>query len=77
MQIFAKPLADGAVAVAFLNRGAEPVEAELRTTEIGIATPNAETHDLWTGQVSRVTNGTMNAQIASHSVVMLRIKYRT
>jgi len=74
VQIFIKPLADGAVAIAFLNRGENETDATLRAADIGITKPTAESHDLWTGQTTKLDNGQIKTSIPSHAVVLLRVK---
>src|SRR5262249_35149544 len=76
VQIFAKNLADGSVAVAFLNRGAAITDATIRSADLGIANPpSTESRDLWTGQTMKIENGQIQAKsIPSHAVLLLRVK---
>lgn len=74
LQILAKPLADGSTAVAFLNRGPTPTDAQLPTADLGLQAPPKEARDLWTAQVTPVENGVIHAHIPTHAVVLLRIK---
>lgn len=72
--VLAKPLADGSVAVVFLNRGSQATDMQIRAAEIGIKSPDAQAKDLWTGQMSQIENGVVKAHVASNAVVMLRVK---
>ena len=62
------------VAVAFLNRGLEAIDAEVRAIELNINNPSAQSHDLWTGQTDPLDHGLIKAHIPSHAVVMLEVK---
>jgi alpha-galactosidase len=72
--ILAKPLADGGVAVVFLNRGSGPADIDISATDLGIKTSTAEARDLWTGQTSQMEDGIVKAHVASNAVAMLRFK---
>ena len=74
IRIFVKPLAGGDTAVAFLNRGAATARLEIPAAELGLTGSPAEYRDLWTGQAGKVENGVLKADVASHAVVLLRIK---
>ncbi|HEU5115953.1 MAG TPA: glycoside hydrolase family 27 protein, partial [Isosphaeraceae bacterium] len=74
LQIFAKPLADGGTAVAFLNRSATAVDTQLPLTDLSLPTSPKESRDLWTSQTTPIQNNTLTPHIPPHAVVLLRLK---
>ncbi len=74
VQVLAKNLADGSVAIAMLNRGSSSDDAEVRAADIGVDNPAAQSRDLWSGQTASIDHGVIKANIPSHSVILLRVK---
>ncbi|TQS47131.1 glycoside hydrolase family 27 protein [Cryptosporangium phraense] len=70
LQVWAKPMTDGSVAVVFLNVSDDPVPATASAAELGLKPGPRTTHDLWTGAN---TTGPVRATVAPHDVVMLRV----
>ncbi|MGN6375077.1 MAG: glycoside hydrolase family 27 protein [Sphingomonas sp.] len=75
MEVWMKPLAGGARAVLFLNRGEAPGTARVSWGALGYpARLQATVTDLWSKQVSpRQTTG-VERTVAPHAVVMLRVE---
>jgi len=72
-QAWAKPLADGSVAVALLNRGKKTLEISTTAKAVGLpAVHSYSLQNLWTGQ-SRSSTGTLAASVPAQSTVLLRV----
>ena len=72
-QVWVKPLSDGSRAVALLNRGSTPVR--VRTSALAIGLPRGGGYllrNVWTHS-TRATGGTIAAQVAGYSTVLLRV----
>jgi alpha-galactosidase len=75
-RVIAKPLADGAVAVALSNPDAAPVSIRTDATTIGLTTTNCYTvRDLW-AHTDATTTGHVEATVPGHGVAMLRVTPR-
>ncbi|WP_158917285.1 glycoside hydrolase family 27 protein [Caulobacter sp. S45] len=71
LEVWTRPLADGAMAVAVFNRAAQPLDAELSWEELGVAAP-ARLTGAWTAApVERSASG-FKASVPTHGVVLLR-----
>jgi alpha-galactosidase len=74
-EVWIKPLAGGARAVALLNRGTTPrriaVVWEALDYPAGLA---ATVRDLWSGALTRDVRGSFSAEAPPHGVVMVRIE---
>lgn len=79
IQVWAKPLADGAVAVLLFNQRAEATEGWIRWEDVGLRPGPATVRDLWAHQDLGVHTDTgsfadrFTADVPPHGVVMLRI----
>ncbi len=71
LEIWAKPLADGSVALALFNRGDVSAKMEARAADAGFATISAA-RDLWRGQSVGVD--ALRFDVPSHGTVMLRVE---
>ena len=74
-EVWVKPLADGARAVALLNRSEEPARIAVNWREIGLKPSAASVRDLWAGKSSRSALQYMT-MVPPHGVVMLRVTPR-
>ena len=75
LEVWAKQLADGSRAVALLNRGATETKISVSWSDIGY--PDylpASVRDLWARKDLGKSNGSFSASVASHGVVMVKIK---
>ncbi len=71
-EIWAKPLSDGAKAVALFNRAPDPKSITLKLSDVGFGS-SAKMHDLWSGKDVTATNGSYTVLIPKHGVVLLRV----
>ena len=74
-QVFAKTEPNGDTIVGLFNTGGKEEEVSVPAPTVGLAENKAgySVHDLWTGETKK-TNGTLNAVVPSHGVVLYRIK---
>jgi alpha-galactosidase len=74
-QVWVKPLASGARAVALLNRGSGTIRIATTTTAIGMpATHSYLIRNVWTGAVSSVGSpGTITASVPGDSTVLVKV----
>jgi alpha-galactosidase len=77
-QVWAKPLADGSVAVALLNLRDSEIEGYVSWHLLGLDPGEARVRDLWTGEESSHTDdgswdARLRAPVPGHGVVMLRV----
>jgi len=80
-QVWMKPLADGSVAVAFLNLTSKELELYVRWSQIGLPPGPAEVRDLWAhrdlglhADWGRHFDERFKAMVPPHGVVMVRIR---
>ncbi|RSM64750.1 hypothetical protein DMB66_19105 [Actinoplanes sp. ATCC 53533] len=73
-EVFAKPLANGDVAVALLNRSDTAARIATTAAEAGLpaAAPGYLIKDLWTKQLSQ-SAATVSASVPAHGTAMLRV----
>ena len=73
--IFVKPLADGGVAVAMVNRGKDAQTIILSWTDAGLAADRSVAiRDLWEHKDLGTFKGSFSAPVPSHGTVMIRMK---
>jgi alpha-galactosidase len=73
-QVWVKPLAGGAGAVALFNRGSSA--AQITTSARAVGLPGARRcHllDVWTNQTTTTTTGTISASVPAHAVLLYRV----
>jgi len=70
-EIFTKPLANGDIAVAILNKGDKPMQTNIRYGDLGLDTSGAyQVRDVWSHQTS-----TLNQTVAPHETRLLRLTH--
>jgi len=77
-QVWAKPLADGSVAVALFNQREGEMEGSISWHEIGLDPGPATVRDLWAHEeLQHMDDGTyatrLRRSVPGHGVVMLRV----
>jgi len=72
VEVWAKPLADGGVAVGLFNRGADTAKVTAKWSDLGIKGPRRG-RDLWKHTDLGKLEGDYTADVPSHGVVMLRL----
>ena len=78
VDILAKPLANGDIAVVLFNKGDTPASAAITAHDAGFSVdaPAYLLDNLWTGQVTE-TSSVIAANIPAHGVVMYRVRPTT
>jgi alpha-galactosidase len=72
-EIWTRPLANGAYAVAAFNRGPDSARVTIDFAALNIDTHGATVRDLWAHRKVRVRDNRYTTTIPSHGVVMLRV----
>ncbi|GGP82719.1 glycoside hydrolase family 27 protein [Saccharothrix coeruleofusca] len=72
-EVFAKPLADGSVAVGLFNRGDSATRVATTAAEVGLRGDRFDLVDLWTGAGS-ATTGAISADVPAHGVAAFRVR---
>ena len=72
LQVWAKPLKDGSMAVVLLNRAAVPARISASFERLGIPGASRRVRDLWAHSDTTVTGESYAANVAPHGVVMFR-----
>jgi alpha-galactosidase len=73
--IFVKPLQDGGVAVAMVNRGKEAQTIALKWTDAGLAADKSVAiRDLWQHKDLGTFKGAFAVSVPSHGTAMIRMK---
>ena len=72
-EIWTRPLAKGAYAVAAFNRGPETAKVTIDFAALGIDARRETVRDLWAHRNVRVRDNRYVVAIPSHGVVMLRV----
>ncbi len=73
LETWVKPLADGSVAVGVVNMGASELSANVKASDLGLATQVKSARDLWKHASVAFDDGVYTAKIPSHGVLMLRV----
>jgi alpha-galactosidase len=71
-EVFAKPLADGSVAVGLFNRGGATATITTTAAQAGLSGGAFTLTDLWTGATSS-TGGQITASVPAHGVAAFRV----
>ena len=72
-EIWTRPLANGAYAVAAFNRGADSTQMTIDFGSLGIDTRGATVRDLWAHKNVQVRGTQYTERVPSHGVLMLRV----
>jgi alpha-galactosidase len=72
-EVWAKPLADGSVAVGLFNRGEDAEDIKLEFSAIG-APESASVRDLWARKELGTFSGSFTAKVPRHGVLLLKVK---
>ena len=77
LEIWAKPLAGGAMAVGLFNRSDLPAAMEVDLGRLGFPAaswnPSTTARDLWTGKTVSVIDARYKVEVPAHGVVLLRV----
>jgi alpha-galactosidase len=72
IEVFAKPLSDGSVAIGLFNRGDSTATVGTTASEIGLDGDSFTLTDLWTGGTS-TTDGEISASVPAHGVAAFKV----
>ncbi|WP_199443154.1 glycoside hydrolase family 27 protein [Umezawaea beigongshangensis] len=72
VEVFAKPLSGGSVAVGLFNRGGDTTTVTTTAEQVGLTGSAFALTDLWTGETSR-TSGQISASVPAHGVTAFRV----
>jgi alpha-galactosidase len=72
-EIWTRPLAKGAYAVAAFNRGPSDAEVVIDFAALGVDPRGKPVRDLWTHKNVQARNGRYTAMVPSHGAVLLRV----
>jgi alpha-galactosidase len=75
-QVWVKPLSDGSIAVALLNRGSKTLHIATSAAAVGLeAAPSYTATELWSSNFSQIgSSGTIAANVAGYSTTLLRVR---
>ena len=73
LEAWAKPMADGSLAVGLFNRGIEEAKVSAPLASLGLSGRHA-VRDLWQRRDAGAVEGTLTAAVPAHGVAMLRLK---
>jgi alpha-galactosidase len=72
-EVWAKPMLNGNVAIAFLNRGSTPVSLSTQAANVGLpAAAHYRVDNVWSGQTYS-GSGSFSATVPAYSTVLLRV----
>jgi alpha-galactosidase len=72
-EIWKKPLADGSVAVALINRGASGSDVTLRASDVGLLDERKLVRNLWAGSDIADFTTQMTHRVQPHETILLRV----
>jgi alpha-galactosidase len=73
LEVWAKPLADGSVAVGLFNRGESVSPITLSLKDIGVQ-GSAKVRDLWQRQDLGSFSGSYTADVPRHGAILIRVQ---
>jgi alpha-galactosidase len=73
LEVWAKPLSGGEVAVGLVNQTTSATHVTVRLADAGI-NGDAQARDLWEHKDLGVVRGSYTAEVPGHGVVMVRLK---
>jgi alpha-galactosidase len=73
VEVWAKPLAHGGVAVALLNRSTRAANVEAKWRDVGVSSARANVRDVWAHADRGIFAGSYAAQVAGHGVVVVKV----
>lgn len=72
VEVWARDMADGSIAVGLFNRGPSPSVVTARWRDLGLSGPR-QLRDLWRQKDQGTCDNQFTASVASHGVVLVRI----
>jgi alpha-galactosidase len=72
-EVWTKPLAGGAQAVALFNRASTPAKVTVQWSDLGLKSAPRNANDLWSHLEVKPVGSDFTSEVPSHGVVLLRI----
>ncbi|MBA3468742.1 MAG: glycoside hydrolase family 27 protein [Herpetosiphonaceae bacterium] len=72
-EVWRKPLADGSVAVALINRGSSGNDVVVRASEIGLLDRPKRVRNLWTQHDCHDVAGELTQRVQPHETILLKL----
>jgi alpha-galactosidase len=72
-EVWKKPLADGSVAAALVNRGASGEDVTLRASDMGLLDTPKLAHDLWSGKDVADFTVELKERVQPHETLLMKI----
>jgi alpha-galactosidase len=73
-EIWRKPLSDGALAVALINRGSSGADVTLRASEVGLLDDPKLARNLWTQEDAADFKAELTRRVQPHETILLKIQ---
>jgi len=73
VETWRKPLADGSVAVALINRGSSVQEVSLKASDAGLLDSTKHVRNLWTGKDIADFTWEMKQKVEAHETILLKV----
>lgn len=73
VDLWSKPLADGALAIAVVNRGDQGADVPLRARDVGLLDAAKRVRDLWAGADAGELGAETTLRVEPHGTLLLRI----
>jgi alpha-galactosidase len=73
LEVWRKPLADGSVAVALINRGSTGTEISMKAADIGLMDTTKQVRNLWAQQDVAEFNWEMKQRVEPHETVLFKV----
>ena len=73
-EVWKKPLADGSIAVALINRGAEGKEIRVKAGDIGLLDASKSVRNLWKQEDLAPFTWEMTVRAEPHETILLRVQ---
>jgi alpha-galactosidase len=72
-EVWKKPLSDGSVAVALINRGATGTDVQLKASDIGLLDANKLVRNLWSGEDIGEFERDMTHRVQPHQTLLFKV----
>lgn len=73
LEVWARPLYDGSIAVGLFNRGLEPAKVDFKASDIGKVKRGARVRDVWRLMTVGRFTGSYSQEVPAHGAILLRI----
>ncbi len=73
LEVWARPLEDGSIAVGLFNRGIEPAQVNVARKDLGKVKHNAQVRDVWQLRTVGAFGDGYSQEVPAHGAILLRI----